>query len=119
MIDTYVYNKPVSDALLVFTEYISTDHCDMTSNESELELVYGSKDAKHLIFGNSSVQNWRGRGEDGTVFGDRLVYGVFSRLGANHRQLLADVADTLAGLPEEDKSRRTCIVQVIIKTLEL
>ena len=93
----------------------------MTSNESELDLVYGSKDAKHLIFGNESVQSWRGRGrgEDGTVFGDRLVYGVFSRLGANHHQLLTDVADTLAGLPEEDKSRRTCIVQVIIKTLEL
>ena len=82
----------------------------MTSNE----WVFGSPDAKHLIIGNSLVKDWGGKRGDGTDFGDGLIYGVFSRSGAKLHQLLTYVADTLAGLPEEDKAGRTCIVQVII-----
>ena len=83
----------------------------MTSNE--LELVFGSREAKHLIFGNSLVKNWGGK-KDGTVLGDGLVYGVLSRSGANLDQLLTDVASTLSSLPEEDEAGRICIVQVVI-----
>ena len=84
----------------------------MASNE--LQLVYGSPDAKHLIIGNSLVKNWGGQREDGTVFGDGLIYGVFSHSGGKLHQLLTDVAAILSALPVEDKAGRICIVQVII-----
>ena len=84
----------------------------MTSNE--FQLVYGPPDAKHLIIGNSLVKHWGGKRGDGTVFGDGLSYGVFSRSGGKLHQLLTDVATILSGIPEEDKASRTCIVQVII-----
>ena len=84
----------------------------MTS--SELQVVYGPPEAKHLVIGNSLVKNWGGRRGDGTVIGDGLIYGVFSHPGGKLHQLLTDVAATLDGLPQEDKAGRTCIVQVII-----
>ena len=104
---------PVSDTLLVCTEYIFSDRYNMTSNQ--LVKVFGSEDAKHLIFGNSLIKNWKGV-KDGTDIGDGLDYAVFAHSGANLHQLLTDVAATLSALPEEDKAGRTCIVQVIIKT---
>ena len=77
----------------------------------ELDLVFGSHKARHLIIGHSQMVKWKGVTKDGTDFG--LDYGVFARPGANLPQLLQDVGAILAGwIPEEDKAARICIVQV-------
>ena len=86
---------------------------------SELKLVFGPKEAKHLIFANSLLKSFGGKRVDGTVFGGGLEYGVFVRSGAHLPDLLKDAAAHLAGLPEDDKARRTCIVQVITKKISL
>ena len=80
---------------------------------SELDLVFGSHRARHLIIGHSQMVKWKGVRQDGTDFGEGLDYGVFSRPGATLSQLLEDVGAILAGwIPEEDKAARICIVQV-------
>ena len=79
-----------------------------------LEKVFGSDEAKHLLFGNSLLKNWKGKGQDGSLFGNGLEYAVFVRSGASLHDLLKDVETTLASLHEEDKAGRTCIVQVLI-----
>ena len=81
----------------------------MTSSQ----LVFGSREAKHLIFGNSLLMHWKGE-KEGRIFGDELQYGVLACSGATLAQLLNDVEATLAGLPEQDKAARLCIVQVLL-----
>ena len=46
----------------------------------ELENVFGSPRARHLIIGHSQLKKWKGVRKDGTDFG--LDYGVFVRPGA-------------------------------------
>ena len=81
----------------------------MTSSQ----LVFGSREAKHLIFGNSLLMLLKGE-KEGRTFGDELQYGVLACSGATLAQLLNDVEATLAGLPEQDKAARICIVQVLL-----
>ena len=75
----------------------------------ELKPVFGPAKAKHLLFGNSLLKHWTGE-RDGVGFD--LEYAVYSEPGATLEDLLKMAEDVLGAIPEDDKEKRTCIVQV-------